>query len=184
MRPLICVLNLAKPDPEPDFMDLTQLESLLNNSTEAAVASSNQRPRRLFVIQTPGVDYDPSLDGKLRRLLRERLHVPERIFHAQYWSQTTFRFNETINCPRLPTTTKPRTKFSLEYFELWDVINDALFSYHMRTANTVKCAATGRQIQCHKWSTTSGWLLIAPRKCSFWLDENLNGKNGMALREW
>lgn len=180
MNPSICFLDFGANGPPSEShhtkqtIGVTQLEELLNNP-----AATTSIQRRLFVIQMPSEFYDASNYSKLQSLLRTGLGVPAEVFRAQRWSQTTFRFSETINCPRLPTTTIPRRRFSLEYFELWDVVNNEFFSYHMRSASTVKCAATGRQIQCHKWSTTSGWLLIAPRKCSFWLDKSGSGRNGM-----
>lgn len=181
MNPLICLLNFGTERSTSEHhytkqsMNVSQLEELLNSP-----ATTTSTHRRLFVIQTPGEGYDVALSSKLRNLLRTRLNVPAGVFHAQRWNQTTFRFSETINCPKLPTTTAPRRKFSLEYFEMWDVVNSDFFGHHIHDASTVKCAATGRQIQCHKWSTTSGWLLIAPRKCSFWLDESHNKKDGMS----
>lgn len=154
-------------------IDATQLEELLTNPTPIAPSQW-----RLFVVQSPSQVYDTCTHSKLREVLQTKLNVPSAVLHAQRWSQTTFRFSETINCPRLPTTTIPRTKFSLEYFELWDVVNSDFFTYHAGNASSAKCVVTGRQIQCHKWSTKSGWLLIVPRKCSFWWDKRNNGRNG------
>lgn len=165
----IAVLDLQ--DLNPDIRQikrnfgLKQLEDFLCIPTDNASIAVKQR---LFIIQTSSGSYEPSAYFKLKSLLRTKLHVPEEVFQIHQWRQTTFRFNETINCHRLPTTFYPKARFSLEYFELWEVLEDAPLSRHMGGTNTVMCAMTGRQIQCHKWSNSSSWLMIAPRKCTYW----------------
>lgn len=181
MNPLIyafglddCESNSSLPRTKHD-LDLTQFEDLLDKSQNTISIGQH---RRLFLIQTSFRRHDLPASSKLRDLLQTRFKAPVAVFHSQRWNQTTFRFNEIINCPRLPTTARPRTTFSLEYFELWQVVNDEFFTYHMRDANTVMCAVTGREIQCHKWSTSSAWLLITPRKCSYWTDRSDDSCDG------
>ncbi|POS70207.1 hypothetical protein DHEL01_v211402 [Diaporthe helianthi] len=136
--------------------------------------------RQLFIIETA---INETIFRRLQKQLTSELGVSKDIFKRHEWSQTTFRFNEVINCPRLPTTARPRRSFSLEYFELWhvDKSNYAWFNCHNPT--TVKCGSTGRQIQCYKWmkSRRCGWLLIAPRKCSFWSKRDGDGWKAVIL---
>lgn len=155
-------------------MDLAQLESFFQGPEHTEMAS---RKQRLFVVGHPSIENKTSL-RRLRHLLQSQLGVPASLFQAHRWNQTISHFTEAINFPRLPTAINPRLRFSLEYFELWEVRDDELFSYHMQTASTIECAATGRQIQCHKWIKRPGWLLIAPRKCSFWSKGHSSGWNG------
>lgn len=150
---------------------LSQLEQFLDEPSESAMPSSD---RRVYIVETP---INKTTFPKLESILASKLGVSRDIFKRHQWSQTTFRFNEVINCPRLPTTARPRRAFSLEYFELWQVEDEA-FDRH--NPITVQCAATGRQIQCYKWmkSPDRGWLLVAPRKCSFWSSQNGDGWKG------
>ncbi|KAK2615358.1 hypothetical protein N8I77_002120 [Diaporthe amygdali] len=150
---------------------LAQVEKFLNEPNKDS-ASSNSR--RIYSFETA---ISSTVFSKLRSLLNSKLGVSGDIFERHQWSQTTFRFNEVINCPRLPTTTRPRSFFSLEYFELWQVgvTDHKIFDRH--NPSTVECVSTGRQIQCYKWmkSPERGWLLVAPRKCSFWSRKNGDG---------
>lgn len=150
---------------------LAHLQDFLDNGT----TTSNER--RLYLVETA---IDKTTFPKLESILSAKLGMSGDIFKRHQWSQTTFRFNETINCPRLPTTTRPRTSFSLEYFELWHVnnTNNEIFDHH--NPSTVECASTGRQIQCYKWmkSRKRGWLLVASRKCSFWSRQDGDGWKG------
>lgn len=129
--------------------------------------------RRLFFIKHPAINDRKPL-SRLHDVLREELGVPvASLFQAYQWSKTVSQFTEAINFPRLPTAnTRPRSQFSLEYFELWDVQDDNMQFGDLVNAQasvgTMECVATGRQIQCHKWTKRPGWLLIAPQKCSFW----------------
>lgn len=154
---------------------LAQLEHYFEEHKKNAKISDE---RRLLIVETD--IKNPNFQG-LKNQLTSELGVSEDIFERHEWSQTTFRFNEVINCPRLPTTSRPRRSFSLEYFELWHVqskTNRAWFNRH--TPTTVRCESTGRQIQCYQWmeSRDNGWLLVAPRKCSFWSKQDGDGWKG------
>lgn len=135
--------------------------------------------RQLFIVEAPLST--PSF-SQLRTLLHNKLGVPHHAFKKHRWSHTTFQFNETIDCPRLPTLTRPRKLFSMEYFELWQVLYPWGPSHTLLRSQgptTVKCTATGRDIQCYRWkSPDRGWLLIAPRKCSFWSEKTADGWTG------
>lgn len=153
---------------------LLQLEQCLDEPSKGSLTSS---VRRLCIVETA---VNATSFPKLQSVLTAKLGMSGDIFERHQWSQTTFRFNEVINCPRLPTTARPKRSFSLEYFELWQVhkTNHEAFDRHNPT--TVECASTGRQIQCYKWmkSPERGWLLVAPRKCSFWSRREGNGWKG------
>lgn len=152
---------------------LAQLEQFLDEPSESTTTS---KERRLCIVETA---IDKTKFPKLQSLLTAKLGMSRDIFERHQWSQTTFRFNEVINCPRLPTTARPRRSFSLEYFELWQVeTNHEAFDRY--NPSTVECIATGRQIQCYKWmkSPHRGWLLVAPRKCSFWSRQTGDGWKG------
>lgn len=155
-------------------LDLGQLESLFQDVKPTEMASQK---RCLLVVKHPSIEDLTSLP-QLRRVLQIQMGVPASLFQAHRWTQTISRFTEAINFPRLPTAINPRSRFSLEYFELWEVLDNEMFSYHLQMASTIECAATGRQIQCHKWIKRPGWLLIAPRKCSFWSKKHHSGWNG------
>lgn len=154
---------------------LKQFEAFLESPTTNTPTATTQR---LFLIESPSSNYELNASSKLRQLLRTKLLVPEDMFEIHQWRQTTFRFNETINCHRLPTTFYPKAKYSLEYFELWEVSKDAPLGRYMGNTKTVMCAMTGRQIQCHKWSNSSSWLMIAPRKCTYWARRGPDGFKG------
>lgn len=156
---------------------LGQLEHYFEEQKKDA---KNSNERRLLIVETT-IDTSPSSTFQgLKHQLTSELGVPEDIFKRHQWSQTTFRFNEVINCPRLPTTARPRTSFSLEYFELWHVDKDHNGWFNRYNPSTVRCVSTGRQIQCYHWTESrgNGWLLVAPRKCSFWSKQNGNGWEG------
>lgn len=159
-------------------IELTELEEAL----EASPSTTEACQRRLFLVETPSPDHKSRLwpSWKILNRLQSKLNVPPSVFEIHKWNETTFHFNETINCTRLPTVCDPRRRFSIEYFELWQVKNHNLFSRHMRdaTSSLVTCAATKRDIQCHRWSQKHEWLLLAPRKCSFWSAKNGDGWNG------
>lgn len=153
----------------------TQLEHYFEENMKIA-KSSNQR--QLLIIETP--INETTFQG-LEEQLNSALGVSEDIFKRHQWSQTTFRFSEVINCPRLPTTARPRTSFSLEYFELWHVDDKENLKWFNRyNPTTVRCASTERQIQCYHWTESrgNGWLLVAPRKCSFWSKQDGDGWKG------
>ena len=153
---------------------LAQLEKFLDEPSESTTIPSE---RRLFIIETA---INNTTFHQLRESLHTKLGVSRDIFDRHQWSQTTFRFNEVINCPRLPTAARPRRSFSLEYFELWQVGEKNHEAFDLHNPITVECASTGRQIQCYKWmkSPERGWLLVAPRKCSFWSKGDGDGWNG------
>lgn len=145
------------------FTSIQRLEEVIDKPAE----------RRLFIAET--LLNSPSF-FQFRTLLHKKLGIPEAVFERHRWSHTTCQFNETINCPRLPSLTRPGRLFSLEYFELWQVSHTVLNSYG---PITVKCATTDREIQCYKWgSPARGWLLITPRKCTFWSKKTANGWPG------
>lgn len=153
---------------------VSELRQYLNEPKESTTSSE----RRLFIIETA---INETTYQELEKLLASELGMSGDTFERHKWSQTTFRFNETINCPRLPTTARPRRSFSLEYFELWQVVGDTNQEFFDRhNPSTVECASTGRQIQCYKWmkSPERGWLLVASRKCSFWSKQNGDGWTG------
>lgn len=156
---------------------LKKLTQFLDKTSESNTTSKR---RRLFIIETA---INEETYPELEELLTAKLGVSQDIFKRHRWSQTTFRFNEVINCPRLPTTARPRRSFSLEYFELWQVekTNHEVFDRH--NPMTVECASTQRQIQCYKWmkSPGRGWLLVAPRKCSFWSKQDGDGWKGKSI---
>lgn len=153
---------------------LADLRNFLNETSDGTITSSE---RRLYIVETT---MNKTTLSNLESILSTKLGMSGDIFKRHQWSQTTFRFNETINCPRLPTTTRPRRSFSLEYFELWHVnnLNNEPFDRH--NPSTVECAFTGRQIQCYKWmkSRKRGWLLVASRKCTFWSRQDGDGWKG------
>lgn len=153
---------------------LAQLEQFLDEPSKSTTTSSE---RRLFIIETA---INKTTFENLQTLLITKLGVSGEVFKRHQWSQTTFRFNEVINCPRLPTTARPRRSFSLEYFELWQVEEANREAFDRHTPSTVECVSTKRQIQCYKWmkSPERGWLLVAPRKCSFWSKQNGEGWTG------
>jgi hypothetical protein len=153
-----------------------QLKQFLDES-RANESGAESSERRLFIIETT---IDDTTFPELRELLNTKLGVSRDIFQRHQWSQTTFRFNEVINCPRLPTTARPRRVFSLEYFELWQVGHNNREVLDHYNPVTVECISTGRQIQCYKWmkSPERGWLLVAPRKCSFWSRQDSGGWTG------
>lgn len=164
-------------------MGLEQLECFLKDSSENTERGAVSQKRRLFLIKHPAINDRKSL-RRLQDVLRDELGVPATsLFQAHRWSQTVSQFTEAINFPRLPTANiRPRSQFSLEYFELWDVQDDDmhfgdLLNVQM-SVGTVECVATDRQIQCHKWIKRPGWLLIAPRKCSFWSRKHESGWDG------
>lgn len=163
-------------EPDTKIYSFAKLRQFLDETDENNIDSPD---RRLFIIETECAT-DSSVFKDLRRQLRAKLGVSKDIFRRHRWSQTTFRFNEVINCPRLPTTTRPKRAFSLEYFELWQVAETDrhVFDYH--NPGTVECVSTGRQIQCYKWikETDRGWLMVAPRKCSFWSKQHGDGWTG------
>lgn len=183
MDPLrIAVLDLQDPDArsrqtESSF-SLKQFENFLDDPPNDSTAGNQ---RHLYVVQAPSSCYEAHSPSKLTYLLRTKLGVPAEVFQIHQWRQTTFRFNETINCHRLPTTFYPKAKYSLEYFELWSVEKDAFLGRYMGITNTVICAMTGRQIQCHKWSNSSSWLMIVPRKCTYWSRTGARDSNGKQL---
>lgn len=166
-------LPVLLQDPTRDRMNLAQLETFFQGPEDKGVLQK----RRLFLIKHPPIEERKSRD-RLQYLLQSQLGVPASLFQAHRRTHTISHFTETINFPRLPTAISPRSRFSLEYFELWEVMDNEEFSYHVQTASTVECVATGRQMQCHKWITRPGWLLIAPRKCSFWARKHDSGWNG------
>lgn len=153
---------------------LTKLEQILDESSEGTTTSNEGR---LCIVETA---INKTTFKELESILTAKFGMSVDIFERHKWSQTTFRFNETINCPRLPTTARPRKSFSLEYFELWqlDGQDHKLFDRHNPT--TVECVSTKRQIQCYRWmkSPDRGWLLVAPRKCSFWSKQDGDGWKG------
>lgn len=159
-------------------LGLKQFENFLDNLPHDNTAATQGH---VYVVQAPSSVYEPHSPSKLRSLLRTKLGVPDDIFQMHQWRQTTFRFNETINCHRLPTSFHPKAKYSLEYFELWSVEShekNALLDECMGNTNTVICAMTGRQIQCHKWNGSSNWLMIVPRKVSYWANLKTSDSNG------
>lgn len=161
---------------------LAQLEQFLDESRESTKISND---RRLYIVETA---INETTFPKLRSLLTAKLRMSEDIFERHQWSQTTFRFNEVINCPRLPTTARPRRSFSLEYFELWqlDKTDHETFDlFDRQNPTTVECVSTKRQIQCYKWmkSLDRGWLLVAPRKCSFWSKQDGDGWKGKSIHK-
>ncbi|KAF3762904.1 hypothetical protein M406DRAFT_108074 [Cryphonectria parasitica EP155] len=169
--------------------DLSKLEEALKEGSQPYARTGRQR---LFIVQTPSqcngrhpsATCRPCQAGhKLRQVLETSLHMPQDMLNIHQWNNTTFRFNETINCPRLPTICNPRRRFSIEYFEMWQITSQKSFDHYMKNAKNsiVQCAATGRDLQCHKWSKTSEWLLIAPRKCSFWSERHGYGWNAVIL---
>ncbi|ORY70494.1 uncharacterized protein BCR38DRAFT_481625 [Pseudomassariella vexata] len=158
----------ALPYPNPTW------SSSLDSSKCRLFLIESSFPRHYRACSTPY-----SLEG----LLKSHLNVPQDLFQTHAWERTTFDFNEIINCPRLPTATKSGRRFSLEYFELWDVgaatggFEDEIKGWwdgekkrpkFKHGSTNITCAETGRQLQCHKWKKSEGWLLIAPRKVSFW----------------
>lgn len=151
-----------------------KLEQFLDKSSESNTTSKG---RRLFIIETA---INEETYPELEPLITAKLGASQDIFKRHRWRQTTFRFNEVINCPRLPTTARPRRSFSLEYFELWQVEETNHEAFDRHNPMTVKCASTQRQIQCYKWmkSPGRGWLLVAPRKCSFWSRQEEDGWKG------
>ncbi|KAG8168346.1 hypothetical protein KVR01_001095 [Diaporthe batatas] len=156
---------------------LAQLEHYFEEHKKNAKISNE---RRLLIVETATNEF--TFQG-LKKQLTSELGVSEDIFQRHQWSQTTFRFNEVINCPRLPTTARPRTSFSLEYFELWHVDASCHAWFNRHNPATVRCGSTGRQIQCYHWmeSRGNGWLLVAPRKCSFWSKQDGDGWKAVIL---
>lgn len=171
-------LPVLHHDPIRDRMNLAQLEYFFQGPEDRDASQK----RRLFLIKHPPIEDRKSID-RLQCLLQSQLGVPASLFQAHRWNQNISRFTEAINFPRLPTAISPRKRFSLEYFELWEVMHNEYLSHHVQTARTVECAVTGRQIQCHKWIKRPGWLLIAPRKCSFWSRKHDSGWNGETLQD-
>lgn len=158
-------------------LGMKQFENFLDDLPDSTTAAT---PGHLYVVQAPSSVYEPHAQSKLKHLLRTRLGIPDDIFQIHQWRQTTFKFNETINCHRLPTTFHPKAKYSLEYFELWSVESNeknALLDDCMGNTNTVTCAMTGRPIQCHKWNNSAKWLMIVPRKVSYWAKLGTSDQN-------
>lgn len=169
--------GLAASHVIQDRVTLGQVDTYFQNSEKIELSPNK---RRLFIVKHPPIE-DKASTARLRQVLQNQLGVPAGFFQAHRWNQIISRFTEVINFPRLPTAISPRSRFSLEYLELWEVLDDEPFGHHMKTAGTVECVATGRQIQCHKWVERPGWLLIAPRKCSFWSRKHQSGWNGEYL---
>ena len=152
---------------------LSQLDQILEKPTNTI---KNSAGRQLFIAEAPLSS--PSF-VRFRTLMHDRLGVPDDVFERHRWSHTTFQFDETINCPRLPTVNRPRRMFTLEYFELWQVLGESHAIFESQTPIIAKCAVTGRDFQCYRWkSPNRGWLLIVPRRCSFWSRQSADGWTG------
>jgi len=93
----------------------------------------------------------------------------------------------------------PKERWHLDFFQLSDYIGPTeklqfrcpVTSKQLRPGDaglTFKCSATSRQLQLHEWktrrvepgNTDPGWLIIAPRRCSYWSSLSNGGWDSMS----
>lgn len=140
--------------------------------------------RRIFLVEWSegGPKIGDAQPDTVRHILETELSVPQDFFaeHASHGIGSCFvpRECDIVN-PFLITTFVPEQRFCVGLFEMWEYIGktEALLtpcpvSHRMLVPGdaglTLVCRDTARQLQFHKWKKTrKGWLIIAPRKCSY-----------------
>ncbi|ORY67573.1 uncharacterized protein BCR38DRAFT_160158 [Pseudomassariella vexata] len=187
--------GVAKSTLVAECSKVRQVEDLFDPNKEWPILRQGESDlrmfsRRVYLIESSFTRWshptarDDSF--RLERLLKEALGVPEDFFRVHSREHTNFNSTEVIRCPRLPTAQSLDRRFSLEHFELWTYLGapEKLRGHCLKTNKhlnpgdvgyTMTCKSTKRQIQCHKWKSRGGWLLVAPRKCSFWSRTTRNG---------
>ncbi|KAK4218619.1 hypothetical protein QBC37DRAFT_412093 [Rhypophila decipiens] len=140
--------------------------------------------RRIFIVEWSegGPIIGDAQPNTLRHVLETELQVPSDVFseHASQGVGSLFEPQELdIINPYLISTCAPERRFSIGFFDLWEYIGEteALQTPCPETHRmfvpgdaglTLMCGFTERQLQFHKWKARKGWLVIAPRKCSYW----------------
>ncbi|KAM7203540.1 hypothetical protein V8F33_002160 [Rhypophila sp. PSN 637] len=140
--------------------------------------------RRIFIVEWSegGPIIGDAQPDTIRHVLEKELHVPADLFseHASHGVGSLFEPQELdIINPFLISTSEPERRFSIGFFDLWEYTGEteALMTPCPETHRmlvpgdaglTLMCRDTERQLQFHKWKTRKGWLVIAPRKCSYW----------------
>ena len=118
----------------------------------------------------------------LEKLLIDEIKVDTDFFREHHTLGPKFTSDEdNIEIFQLPTALAPEDRWHIDFFEL--------YTWHCKDAvKTVALLNEGegvpmpsgktryRKVQAHKWKTDEkGWLLVAPRKCSYWSREKFNG---------
>ncbi|KAM7191301.1 hypothetical protein V8F20_009356 [Naviculisporaceae sp. PSN 640] len=152
------------------------------------ISTYRKRPanalRRIFLVEWSegGPKVGAARLGTIRHILETELSVPQDFFveHASHGIGSCFVPRECdITNPFLISTFVPERRFCVGLFEMWEYMGKTkslMVSCPISHRKLVPgdaglilvCRDTARQLQFHQWKKTrKGWLIIAPRKCSY-----------------
>ncbi|KAK3313644.1 hypothetical protein B0H66DRAFT_357648 [Apodospora peruviana] len=199
----VAVIELAHNDaqrqPQPPAANLVIHESSSPTDLETYLAASSSSPnlQRIILVEWAATLGDAAAAAppppqprrhSIRGVLETKLGIPVEVFqeHASHGLGFEPRENQIIKS-YLPTARPAEESWCITLYTLLEytgTAKDLQFPCPLTrrilcpgdAGLTLVCDATERQLQLHKWrAREQRWLIIAPRKCSYWSKRNDNG---------